>query len=217
MSARRRALPRRRPGWPEVVAGVDEAGRGPLAGPVVAAAVILRPRAHIAGLRDSKRLSGRQRADLVPRIHRAASAHAIGVASVAEIDQLNILAATMLAMQRAIRGLGVLPELVAVDGNQAPLDVGPCVTIVGGDDKVAAISAASVLAKEYRDRQMTDFDVQYPGYDFARHKGYGTAQHLAVLAALGPSAIHRHSFAPVRAAAQLELFAEVDLRARETR
>lgn len=186
--------------WPACVAGVDEVGRGPLAGPVVVGAVVLPRGAVIENLRDSKRLSARQRALLVPLITDCALAHAVGMASVEEIDRLNILAATHLAMQRAVAALAMRPELVVVDGNRAPRFACPAVAIIGGDDKVQAISAASVLAKEFRDQLMRDYDTVFPGYDFARHKGYGTAAHVAALTLLGPCAIHRKSFAPVRTA-----------------
>lgn len=184
--------------WPEIVAGVDEAGRGPLAGPVVVGAVVLPRGTTIANLRDSKRLSARQRALLVPLITDCALAWAVGMASVEEIDRLNILAATLLAMQRAVAALHVRPELVVVDGTSAPRFACPAVTIIGGDDKVLAISAASVLAKEFRDQLMREYDHVFPGYEFTRHKGYGTPAHVAALISLGPCAIHRKSFAPVR-------------------
>lgn len=187
--------------WPLLVAGVDEVGRGPLAGPVVAAAVILPRGMEIAGLRDSKCLSARQRGALVPIIEQCAIAYGIGFASVTEIDEFNILRATYMAMQRAVAALRVPPELIVVDGNRAPAFAAPALTIIGGDDKVQAISAASVLAKAFRDEQMLSYEQEFPGYHFARHKGYGTPLHLAALTALGPSPLHRVSFAPVRAAA----------------
>jgi len=186
------------------VAGVDEAGRGPLAGPVVAAAVILDPSRPIAGLEDSKRLSEPQRERLAPLIRARARAWAIGSAERAEIDTLNILQATLLAMRRALLALGVRPACVCIDGNRAPQlsDLGCTVeTIVGGDALVPAISAASILAKTHRDALMRVLERRYPGYGFARHKGYGTPAHLEALRRLGPSSEHRLSFAPVRAAA----------------
>jgi ribonuclease HII len=187
----------------EFLAGVDEAGRGPLAGPVVAAAVILDPQRPIAGLRDSKKLTARQRARLAILIRERASAFAIGVASVGEIDSLNILRSTLLAMRRALQALTLRPTHIIIDGNKAPhlADLfGDCriETLVRGDDLVPAVSAASILAKTWRDAHMAELDVQYPGFDLARHQGYPTAAHLAALARLGPSPVHRRSFAPVR-------------------
>ncbi len=189
---------------PESVAGVDEAGRGPLAGPVVAAAVILDPSRPIDGLADSKRLSEPQRERLAPLIRARARAWAIGSADRGEIDTLNILQATLLAMRRALLALAVRPAHVCIDGNRAPQlgDLGCTVeTIIGGDALVPAISAASILAKTHRDALMRALEGHHPGYGFARHKGYGTAAHLAALRRLGPSSEHRLSFAPVRAAA----------------
>ncbi len=181
-----------------IIAGVDEAGRGPLAGPVLAAAVILDPKAPIAGLDDSKRLSAKRRAELEQRIHRQALAWALGRAEVHEIDRLNILHATLLAMQRAVLALSLLPEQVLVDGNRCPELAVPVQAVVGGDRTVAAISAASVLAKVARDRELLALDRRYPGYGFAKHKGYPTAAHIEALGRLGPTAVHRRSFAPVR-------------------
>jgi ribonuclease HII len=191
----------------EQLAGVDEAGRGPLAGPVAAAAVVLDPRRPIAGLRDSKKLTAHQRARLAVLIRERASAFAIGVASVEEIDSLNILQATLLAMRRALQALSLSPTHIIIDGNKAPhlADLfGDCriETLVRGDDLVPAISAASILAKTWRDAHMTELDAQYPGFDLARHQGYPTAAHLAALARLGPSPVHRRSFAPVRSLLQ---------------
>jgi ribonuclease HII len=185
------------------LAGVDEAGRGPLAGPVVAAAVILDARRPIAGLRDSKKLTARQRSQLEVLIRERADAFAIGVAGVEEIDRLNILQATLLAMRRALQGLSLHPTHIIIDGNKAPhlADLfGDCriETLVRGDDLVPAISAASILAKTWRDAHMAELDALYPGFDLARHQGYPTAAHLAALARLGPSPVHRRSFAPVR-------------------
>jgi ribonuclease HII len=183
-----------------LVAGIDEAGRGPLAGPVYAAAVILHPRRMPFGLDDSKRLTPAAREALVPEIEAAAQAHAVAWASPAEIDALNILQATLLAMRRAVLALKLTPTLAIVDGNRCPPGL-PCAAraIVGGDGTEPAICAASVLAKVARDREMCRLDQAHPQYGFAQHKGYGTAEHLAALRAHGPCAIHRRSFAPVRA------------------
>lgn len=182
-----------------ILAGVDEAGRGPLAGPVVAAAVILDRSRSIPGLADSKKLSpgARQRLDAEIRSH--AIAWAIGVAEVPEIDRLNILQATFLAMQRAVSALQVLPSEVRVDGNRAPrFGKAEVITIIGGDGTEPSISAASILAKVHRDRLMIALDQEYPDYGFAGHKGYGTRAHLQALSRLGPSPAHRRSFSPVR-------------------
>lgn len=182
----------------ERICGVDEAGRGPLAGPVVAAAVLLHPDRPIDGLRDSKKLSEQQRERLAGQIRERALAWSIGMADVSEIAQLNILHAAMLAMRRAVLGLTLEPTLARVDGNRAP-DL-PCrvETIVGGDDLDPAISAASILAKTHRDALMRALDARFPGYGFARHKGYGTREHLLALQQLGPCPVHRAAFAPVR-------------------
>ncbi|MGI9221759.1 MAG: ribonuclease HII [Woeseiaceae bacterium] len=187
------------------VAGVDEAGRGPLAGPVVAAAVILDPEQSVGGLADSKKLSALRREQLAGDIEKKALAWSVAWADRAEIDALNILSATMLAMRRAIIGLRIRPANVLVDGNRLPnLKFDDwCVrgeAIIGGDDKVAAISAASILAKTTRDRIMEDMDQLYPDYGFARHKGYGTEIHRQHLQQFGPCEQHRRSFAPVRLA-----------------
>lgn len=183
-----------------MICGVDEAGRGPLAGPVVAAAVILDPARPIAGLADSKKLSAARREKLAIEIRAQALAWCVAEASVAEIDALNILQATLLAMQRAVAGLALLPAEVLIDGNRCPrLDV-PARAIVGGDATVAAISAASILAKTARDAGMLALHARYPLYGFDRHKGYGTAVHMAALREHGPSPEHRLSFAPVREA-----------------
>lgn len=184
---------------PGLMAGVDEAGRGPLAGPVVAAAVILDERQPIHGLADSKKLSPARRDALFDEIRAKALCCSVALATVDEIDRLNILQATLLAMQRAVEGLRLKPAKVLVDGNRLPpLDV-LAEAIVKGDDKVPAISAASILAKVTRDRMLHELEQQYPGYGFARHKGYGTAEHLAALARLGATPQHRRSFAPVAA------------------
>ncbi len=183
---------------PGRVAGVDEAGRGPLAGPVVAGAVILHPDRPIEGLRDSKKLSAARRDSLYEQICDQALAWATGSASVAEIDSLNILQATMLAMQRAVAGLQPAAEYALVDGNRCP-DLGcPAQAIVRGDSLVAAISAASILAKVTRDREMLALDASYPGYGFASHKGYPSKAHLDALERLGVLPVHRRTFAPVR-------------------
>jgi ribonuclease HII len=181
------------------VAGVDEAGRGPLAGPVVAAAVILDPAREIPGLADSKALSATARAALAELIRTRSSAWAIAWADAAEIDALNILAASMLAMRRAVDRLGIAPVHVQVDGNCCPRLGRGCTVeaVVGGDASVPAISAASILAKTWRDAWMERLELRHPGYGFARHKGYPTAEHRTALLQLGPCAAHRRSFAPV--------------------
>lgn len=181
-----------------LLAGVDEAGRGPLAGPVVAAAVILDDGRRIPGLADSKLLSALRRERLHDEIRAHALCSAIGVASVDEIDSLNILQATLLAMRRAVLGLRLCPHQVQVDGNRVPSLPMPVTAIVRGDATVPAISAASILAKVQRDRLCLEMHAQFPGYGFDRHKGYPTAEHLAALRALGPCVLHRRSFAPVR-------------------
>jgi len=188
---------------PGLIAGVDEAGRGPLAGPVVAAAVILDDLKPIKGLADSKQLTAKRREKLYDEIRAKALCCSIAQASVEEIDRLNILHATMLAMQRAVVGLRLKPAKVLVDGNRLPpLDV-LAEAIVSGDALVPAISAASILAKVTRDRMLDELDQRHPAYGFARHKGYGTAQHLQALLTHGPLPEHRRSFAPVaRAASQ---------------
>jgi ribonuclease HII len=179
-----------------MIVGVDEAGRGPLAGPVVAAAVVLCA-GGITGLDDSKKLSAARRADLEPLI-KASCRWAVAEASVAEIDELNILQATMLAMTRAVDALGVAPTEVLVDGNRLPRWRYPARAIIGGDALEPCISAASILAKEHRDRIMVAADAAYPGYGFARHKGYGSVAHREAIAQLGPCVVHRMSFAPMR-------------------
>lgn len=179
--------------------GVDEAGRGPLAGPVVAAAVILDPCTRIRGLRDSKQMTPRQRRTVAADIRAGALAWAVAEASVDEIDRLNILQATLLAMRRAVAALRPAPDYALVDGNRLPaLDI-PARAVVGGDATEASISAASIIAKTHRDALMAAFDSVHPGYGFAEHAGYGTPKHLRALQALGPCVLHRRSFAPVRA------------------
>jgi len=179
------------------VAGIDEAGRGPLAGPVYAAAVILDPSRRIRGLRDSKVLAPERREALAHEIRDRALAWAVASADVHEIDTLNILRATLLAMRRAVEALSVLPVEALVDGNQCPTLACPVHAIVKGDRDVASISAASILAKTARDALLVQLHMQYPEYGFAQNKGYGTRDHLAALDRYGPCAIHRRSFAPV--------------------
>jgi ribonuclease HII len=181
-----------------MICGVDEAGRGPLAGPVYAAAVILDPDQPIVGLADSKKLSARKRERLALEIHAKALAWAIGEASVEEIDHLNILQATLLAMQRAVSALAMTPLEVLIDGNRCPVLDLPTRAIVGGDATVPEISAASILAKTARDAEMLRLHEQFPQYGFNRHFGYGTAVHLAALREHGASICHRRTFAPVR-------------------
>lgn len=180
-----------------VVAGVDEVGRGPLAGPVVAAAVILPARPLLRGLDDSKAIKQAERERLDEKIRQRAIAWSIAEASVAEIDSLNILQASLLAMQRAVAALRPVPFAAWVDGNRPPTLPMTTRAIIGGDGTIPAISAASIIAKVSRDRQMVELDEQYPGYGLAQHKGYGTAAHRAALAELGASPVHRRSFAPV--------------------
>ena len=180
-----------------LICGVDEAGRGPLAGPVVAAAVILDPRQPIDGLNDSKKLTAARREMLAVEIREKALAWAVAEASVQEIDRINILRASLLAMQRAVSGLSLMPEKALVDGNKCPVLACPVEAIVGGDGKLAAIAAASILAKTVRDAQMQELHVLYPQYGFDRHKGYPTALHLAALREHGISPVHRRSYGPV--------------------
>lgn len=182
----------------ERIAGVDEVGRGPLVGAVVTAAVILDPKQPIIGLADSKKLSEKKRLALYSEIKEKALAWAIGRAEPEEIDQLNILHATMLAMQRAVAGLAIPPDFVLIDGNRCPSLAMPAQAVVKGDSLVAEISAASILAKVTRDAEMQALDKVYPDYGFAKHKGYPTPVHLEQLARLGPTPHHRKSFAPVR-------------------
>jgi len=180
------------------VAGVDEAGRGPLAGPVIAAAVILDTRYPINGLADSKKLTERRRERLFDEIQSKALAWAVGRAEVEEIERINILQASLLAMSRAVQGLAVRPSLVRVDGNRCPELSCPAEAVIGGDGTVAEISAASILAKVARDREMLQLEDLFPGYGFARHKGYPTKAHITALEKLGVSPVHRRSFGPVQ-------------------
>lgn len=184
---------------PTLAAGVDEAGRGPLAGPVCVAAVILDPARPIAGLDDSKRLSAARREALFEQIVERVSAFHVVMVTCAEIDRINILQATMLGMRQAVAGLAPTAEYALVDGNRLPEGL-PCPAraVIGGDHLHACISAASILAKVTRDRYMVELDTRYPGYGFAQHKGYGVAAHLQALERLGPCPEHRRSFAPVR-------------------
>jgi ribonuclease HII len=181
-----------------LVAGVDEAGRGPLAGPVFAAAVILDPLRPIDGLADSKILSERKRGSLFEIIKEVALSWSVGAASVEEIDELNILQATLLAMQRAVNGLSIQPDRVLIDGNRLPSLLIPAQAIVKGDSKVKAISAASIVAKVERDSIMVDYHKKYPDFSFHLHKGYGTQQHLAEIEQFGILPIHRKTFNPVK-------------------
>jgi ribonuclease HII len=181
-----------------LIAGVDEVGRGPLAGPVVAAAVILDPVRPINGLADSKKLSEKKRHHLAEQIIDRAHAWSLGRAEVEEIDRINILQASLLAMRRAVEGLEIQPHRALVDGNRLPELPCPAEAVVGGDDSIEAISAASIIAKVTRDREMVQLDRQYPGYGLAQHKGYPTKAHLQALRELGVSEIHRRSFGPVR-------------------
>lgn len=182
------------------IAGVDEVGRGPLVGAVVTAAVILDPTKPIIGLADSKKLSEKRREALYEEIKEKALAWSLGRAEPQEIDRLNILHATMLAMQRAVAGLNIEPDMVLIDGNRCPVLPMASLAIVKGDSKVAEISAASILAKVTRDREMVALDQQFPEYGFAKHKGYPTPEHLECLARLGAIEHHRRSFAPVKRA-----------------
>ncbi|MEK6419398.1 MAG: ribonuclease HII [Burkholderia gladioli] len=187
----------------EIVCGVDEAGRGPLAGPVVAAAVILDPARPIAGLDDSKALSAKKREALYAEIVAHSLAWCVASASVEEIDSINILHATMLAMRRAVEGLSMAPTLAKIDGNRCPTLMIRSEAIIGGDALVPSISAASIIAKVTRDRLLVDLHATFPLYGFDVHSGYGTPKHLAALREHGPCEHHRRSFAPVRAALDL--------------
>jgi ribonuclease HII len=191
----------------DLLAGVDEVGRGPLAGDVVAAAVILDPRKRIRGLQDSKTLSEARREQLYDEICTKALSWCVARASVEEIDQINILQASLLAMTRAVQGLDATPEHVLVDGNHLPIWDFSAEAVIKGDSRHPAISAASILAKVTRDREMALLDKEYPGYGFAENKGYPTKSHLAALATLGVTPVHRTSYGPVRERlAQIELF-----------
>ncbi|ATX79036.1 RNase HII [Mariprofundus aestuarium] len=181
-----------------MLAGVDEVGRGPLAGPVVTAAVILSPDdPYLGQYRDSKRVAEKKRLKLYHHIRKHAVAYSVTLASIEEIDELNILHATMLSMRRSVDALSVVPSRVLVDGNRVPDLAVPAEAIVGGDDLVQEIAAASIIAKVVRDRLMQRLDSRFPGYDFSRHKGYGTKVHMDALSLLGPSPAHRKSFAPI--------------------
>ncbi len=184
--------------YPIQLAGVDEVGRGPLAGPVVAAAVILDPARPIPGLNDSKKLSAKRRTALAAQIRESALAWSLGRAEVEEIDAINILQASLLAMRRAVEGLSLSPAMALVDGNRCPSLTCPAQAVVRGDALVPAISAASIIAKVSRDLEMIELDARYPGYGLAQHKGYPSRVHLAALDSLGVLPIHRRSYAPVR-------------------
>ncbi len=188
-----------------LVAGVDEAGRGPLAGPVIAAAVILDPNHDIDGLADSKKLSAKQREELFGQIRKYALAWSAARATVLEIDTINILQASLLAMQRAVHALSLQPQMALIDGNKCPILNCPSQAIIGGDATEPAISAASIVAKVLRDRIMMMLDKRYPVYEFARHKGYPTELHMNALRNHGASKVHRRSFAPVAACLENEL------------
>jgi len=189
----------------ELIAGVDEAGRGPLAGPVLAAAVVLNPRYAIDGLRDSKQLTAAERERLAELIRGRAYAWSLGRADAGDIDRLNILQATLLAMQRAVAGLPTPPRHVMVDGLHCPSLPCSVEAVVGGDRRFASISAASILAKVTRDAEMVALDRRYPQYGFRRHKGYPTAEHREALRRHGPCPFHRRSFAPVRAVIEADV------------
>lgn len=182
----------------DLIAGVDEVGRGPLAGPVMAAAVILNPQKPIVGLADSKKLTSKRRETLFELIKKNSLAWALGEASVEEIDSINILQASLLAMKRAIDTLSIKPKHIQVDGGFLPKVEYSIESVIDGDNLIPAISAASIIAKVIRDRKMVTYDKTYPEYGFAQHKGYGTRKHLQALQEYGITPIHRHSFAPVR-------------------
>jgi ribonuclease HII len=190
----------------EIICGVDEAGRGPLAGPVYAAAVILHRERPIPGLRDSKKLTEAKRDELAPLIRAHCVAWAVAKASEAEIDRLNILQASLLAMKRAVYALSTVPTLALIDGNKCPVMRIQTIAIVDGDDKIDSISAASILAKTARDEALLKLHKKYPQYGFDQHKGYGTALHLERLREHGPSPVHRRSFAPVRELIERDAF-----------
>lgn len=181
-----------------LIAGVDEVGRGPLAGPVVAAAVILNPKYPIEGLKDSKLLTELKRQELSKEIQDKAISYAIGEASVAEIEMFNIFHASLLAMQRAVNNLSIIPEHVLIDGTHCPVLIQSCEAIIRGDQTVPAISAASIVAKVYRDDYMTQLHQVFPEYNFARHKGYSTPEHISTLKKFGPSIHHRKNFCRVK-------------------
>lgn len=187
------------------IAGVDEAGRGPLAGPVIAAAVILDPHRPIQGLADSKKLSAKRREQLEQQIRQHALAFAIGRAEVEEIDQLNILWASMLAMQRAVDGLSIQADRILIDGNRVPKGMTRAIAIVRGDQTEPAISAASILAKQSRDRELIELDQTFPVYGFRQHKGYPTKAHIAAIESHGVTVHHRRSFGPVNRVVQRDL------------
>jgi len=184
--------------WGDLIAGVDEAGRGPLAGPVVAGCVVLPPGRRMAGVRDSKEMTAAEREDALERIRAVALASAVGVASVAEVDAFNIRMASLLAMRRAVMALGLQPQGLLVDGRDSVLCEAPCEAVVDGDAKSLSVAAASILAKVTRDAMMDELAPAYPAYLFAQNKGYGTPEHLEALRAHGPCEIHRRSFRPVR-------------------
>lgn len=187
-----------------LIAGVDEAGRGPLAGNVVAAAVILDHQSEIIGLKDSKKLNESTREKLSKQIKHQALAFAIEEADVSEIDSINILQATMLAMQRAVAALKLEPDFIYIDGNRSPQWAYNYKALVKGDQRIQSIAAASILAKVHRDQGLRELHKQFPGYGFAKNKGYPTSEHLAALRELGPSPVHRRSYAPVRAVLDLK-------------
>lgn len=193
----------------KLIAGVDEAGRGPLAGPVVVSAVVLDPAKRILGLRDSKQISAAKRQKLAQKIKEKALAWSIIYVNAATVDQLNILQATMTGMTQAVGQLGMEPQEVMVDGNRLPNLNLPAQAVIGGDSKIKAISAASILAKTARDSYMEKLDPRFPEYGFARHKGYPTPDHLKTLQKIGPTPEHRRSFAPVQQVSQGELWAPV--------
>ena len=184
--------------WGDLIAGVDEAGRGPLAGPVVAACVVLPASAMLRGVRDSKEMTAEERAEGAGRIRQAAVGWGVGVASVEEVDAFNIRMATLLAMRRAVEALGIQPQGLLIDGKDQIFTTIPCEAVVDGDARSLAVAAASVVAKVTRDGLMDEADLGFPGYGFAQNKGYGTPDHLEALRERGPCSIHRRSFRPVR-------------------
>lgn len=184
--------------WGDLIAGVDEAGRGPLAGPVVAACVVLPASAVLRGVRDSKEMTAEERAEGAKRIRQAAVGWGVGVASVEEVDAFNIRMATLLAMRRAVEALGIQPQGLLIDGKDQIFTTIPCEAVVDGDARSLAVASASVVAKVTRDGLMDEADLGFPGYGFAQNKGYGTPDHLEALRERGPCSIHRRSFRPVR-------------------